>query len=169
MADAIAFTKRPGGFAPTPRFRAMVDDQFANDVVYWLTVEPQRSEKSHGHEFAWLTEAWKTLPDELTAEYPTSEHLRKRALIQTGWRTTQDYVCGSRAEAARWAANLRRELDEYAVVLVSAGVVRVHRAVSQAKAAMGAADFQKSKQDILEWVAATLGVTVEALTRARAA
>jgi hypothetical protein len=169
MSDAMAFTKRPGGFAPTERFRAAINENFADGAVYWLTVEPQRSEKSHGHEFAWVTEAWKTLPDHLTAEYPSSEHLRKKALIATGWHTVQDYVCTSRAEAARWAENLRREADKYAVIVVSGTVVRVFKARSQAKAAMGAADFQASKTHILDWIAHLIGVAPEDLLQARAA
>jgi hypothetical protein len=169
LSEAMAFTKRPGGFAPTPRFAAQVAENYADGAVYWLTPEPQRSEKSHGHEFAWLTEAWKTLPDHLTADYPTSEFLRKKALIATGWHTVQDYVCSSRAEAARWVENLRREADKYAVIVPSGTVVRVFKARSQSKAAMGAADFQASKTAILEWVAGLLDVAPEALLQARAA
>ncbi len=169
MSDAMAFTKRPGGFAPTPRFAAQVAENFSDGAVYWLTPEPQRSEKSHGHEFAWLTEAWKTLPDHLAAEYPTSEFLRKKALIATGWHTVQDYVCSSRAEASRWAENLRREADKYAVIVISGTVVRVFKARSQSKAAMGAKDFQASKTAIIEWVADLLQVEPAALLQARAA
>jgi hypothetical protein len=165
----MAFTKRPGGFAPTPRFAAQVAENYADGAVYWLTPEPQRSDKTHNHEFAWIAEAWKTLPDHLTAEYPSSEHLRKKGLIATGWYTVQDYVCSSRAEAARWAENLRRETDKYAVVVPSETVVRVFKARSQSKAAMGAADFQKSKTDLIEWIAALLEVEPAALEKARAA
>lgn len=126
--------------------------------VYDVAADKRRSDVTHRHEFAWLNEAHANLPEHLARQYPSVEHLRKAALIATGWCTTADYVCGSRAEAARWAANLRREMDEYAVVVVSAVVVRVHRAKSQARNAMGGADFQASKSAILAWVAGLLEV-----------
>lgn len=169
MSDAMAFTKRPGGFAPTPRFAARVAENFSDGAVYWLTPEPQRSDKTHAHEFAWLTEAWKTLPDHLAGEYATSEHLRKRALIATGWHTVQDYAAGSRAEAVRWAENLRHECDKYALIVVSGTVVRVFKARSQSKSAMGGPDFQASKTDLINWVSALLDVAPADLLQARAA
>lgn len=166
MRDSMAYRWSNGGFFPTERFQEPAAERYVDGAVYWLTDEPERTEKSHNHEFGFISTAWKTLPDHLTAEYPTSEALRKRALIATGWRTTQDYVCGSKAEAARWAANLRRELDEYALVIVSETVVRVFRARSQSRKAMGGVDFNRSKQDILHWIANLLGVSPETLSSA---
>lgn len=166
MRDGMAYRCSNGGLFPTERFIERFRERFAEGAIYWLTEEPERTEKSHNHEFAFISTAWKTLPEHLTAEYPSSEALRKRALIATGWCTVQDYVCGSRAEAARWAANLRRELDEYALVVVSESVVRVYRARSQARRAMGGVDFQKSKTDVLHWIADLIGVAPEELSRA---
>lgn len=169
MADSLAFTWTGEAFFPTDRFRAKADEQFAPGAAYWLSVEPERTQKSHGHEFAFVDEAWKTLPDSVAADYPSSEMLRKRALIATGWCTVKDYPCASRAEAMRTGALLRGELDDYAVVIVRADVVRVCRAKSQAKNRMKAAEFQQSKTDVLNWISALLGVRPEALATARAA
>ncbi|MGA0604922.1 hypothetical protein ACO2Q0_02895 [Phenylobacterium sp. VNQ135] len=167
--DSMSFQRRGFGFVPTRRFAEAFDERFADGAVYWLTEEPERTERSHNHEFAFIATAWKTLPDHLAAEYPSSEALRKRALIATGWCTVQDYVCGSKAEAARWAANLRREVDEYALVVVSESVVRVFRARSQSRKAMGGVDFAKSKSDVLHWISDLIGVSPEQLSVARAA
>lgn len=169
MAEALAFIKTPEGFVPTPRFEQAFQEKFVDGAAYWLTVEAERTDKSHNHEFAWLAEAWKTLPDHLATEYPTSESLRKRALIATGYCTVSDYVCSSRAEALRWAANLRREADDYALVVVSQTVVRVYRAMSQSRRAMKGPEFQASKQAILDWVSDLLGVEPGQLLQARAA
>ncbi len=146
---------------PLASFRAMAAHRLEVGAVYRLVVEEARSEVSHSHEFAWLKPAWQSLPDTLKGEFPSPEHLRKRALIETGWCSMQDYVCGTKAEAARWSANLRRELDEYALIQVSESVVRVFRA----KYAMGRADFQASKSDIMTWISGLLEVEPETLAR----
>jgi hypothetical protein len=158
-----------GVFRPLGRFADTAAHHYGEGEIVNLVAHEDRSEVSHRHEFAWLREAWANLPEGLADAYPSAEHLRKRALIATGWCTTQDYVCSSKAEAARWAANLRRETDEHALVIVSEAVVRVHRAKSQARGKMNKADFQASKTAILEWVAALIGVAPEQLTHARAA
>lgn len=154
---------------PSRAFTAEANRQFVVGERYRLAEVEDASEVSRRHQFAWLNEAWKTMPDDLIAEFPTAEHLRKKALIATGFCTTTDFVCGSKAEADRWGRNLRREVDEYAVVVVSGTVVRVFRAKSQKRGAMDRAEFQASKQALLEWVSAKLGVEPEQLERARAA
>ena len=86
--------------------------QFVIGQCYRLAEIEERSEASHEQEFAWLREAWLSLPESIAREFPSPEHLRKRALIATGWCTTTDYVSGSAAETIRWAAKLRKEGDE---------------------------------------------------------
>lgn len=161
----IPFRCQAGVMVPVPGFVDRFEDAYQDGKTYRLVLHEDRSEVSHRHEFAWLREAWQSLPDAMRRDFPSSEHLRKRALIETGHCDMQDYVCGSRAEAARWAVNLRRELDEYALVIVSEAVVRVFRAKSQAERAMGRAEFQKSKRDILNWVAGLLQVAPETLAK----
>ncbi|WP_216073446.1 hypothetical protein, partial [Acinetobacter baumannii] len=72
---------------------------------------------SHNHEFAWLHEAWHSLPERYAEQFPSSEHLRKYALIQAGYSNSHSLVCGSKAEALRLAAFIR-PMDEFAVVTV---------------------------------------------------
>jgi hypothetical protein len=147
---------------------ACADRYGQGEIVRFEPVE-ERSEVSHRHEFAFLREAWANLPEHLASEYPTAEHLRKKALIATGWCDVRDHVCGSATEARRTAAALRGELDDYTVVIVSANVVRVCRAKSQARNRMKKADFQASKTAILEYVAGLLDVAPADLERAAAA
>lgn len=158
-----------GAFRPLRRAQNLAAAHYAENEIVLLEPVEERSEVSHSHEFAWLREAWLNLPEHLVTDYPSPEHLRKRALIAKGWCTVRDYPCASRKEAERLASTLRGELDEYAVVVVSDAVVRVCRAKSQARNRMRKADFQASKTDILDWVSDLIGVTPEALTRARAA
>ena len=133
------------------------DEQFVVGQRYRLVEENERSSASHSHEFAFLTEAWNSLPDELYAQYPNSEVLRKHALIAKGFCTMVQHVCKSEAEAQRLAAILK-PYDAYAVVVARGTVVTVYTAVSQSRRAMGAAQFNQSKQAIMEFVGDLLGV-----------
>ena len=133
------------------------DEQFVVGQRYRLVEENERSNASHAHEFAFLTEAWNSLPDELYAQYPNSEVLRKHGLIAKGFCTMVQHVCKSEAEAQRLAAILK-PYDAYAVVVARGTVVTVYTAVSQSRRAMGAAQFQQSKSALIEFVGDLLGV-----------
>lgn len=153
---------------PSARFAEKANEQFVAGATYWLSIEPERSEKTHNHEFAVVNEAWKTLPESLQADFPTSDSLRKRALIECGYYTEERIDAGTQAAALRVAAYVRAK-DQFAWVVTRGGVVVVRNAVSQSRQAMGAAAFQESKTRILEWIADLIGVELEQLSRARAA
>ena len=127
--------------------------------VYPLQVEQQRSQATHNHEFAVIADMWASLPerfkDEPWAQSP--EHLRKYALIRCRYCDTQTYACGSRAEAERWARNLR-PLDEYSIVTVEGTTVYRFTAQSQSRKAMGAKLFQESKTAVLEFIEDLIGI-----------
>lgn len=133
------------------------DKDFVVGEVYQMVEQQDRSVNSHNHFFACIGEAWKTLPDEQLESYPTSEHLRKKALVWKGWRDERSIVCASKAEAERVAAFIK-PMDDFAVVTVRDAVVRVWTAKSQSKKAMGAKEFQQSKRDVLDFVDDLLGV-----------
>lgn len=153
-------------FRVAPRFIPKVVEHFGEGEVVLMAQVEERTEVSHRHEFAWLRDAWATLPESIADDYPSPEHLRKRALIATGWADVKDYVCASRAEATRLASALRGETDDYTVVIVRDAVVRVCRAKSQSRRAMNKADFQASKDAVLRWVADLLGSTPDDLSPA---
>jgi hypothetical protein len=147
------------------------DQQYVVGGRYTLVEEKQRSPATHNHEFATLAEAWANLPeryaDEAWAQSP--EHLRKYALIKTGFNNSQTFVCGSKAEAKRWAANLRPR-DEFAIVVAKGNTVVEFTAKSQSRKEMDAKEFQRSKQAVLEYVSSLLEVEPEVLDEhARAA
>lgn len=146
-----------------PRFVRLANERYGKGEVLNLEHIEERSSASHRHYFACVNEAWKNLPEDKASEYPTAEHLRKRALIKAGFATMTDYVCSTKAEAVRWAQNLRREADEYAVVLVSDSVVRVLKAQSQSQKAMGKERFQESKEKTLLMISEMIGVSVDSL------
>jgi hypothetical protein len=149
----------------TPMRPKAADKEFVIGQRYWLTEASDRSWISHRHEFAWIASAHSNLPDALAELFPTSEHLRKAALIATGWFREVVIDCGSRAAAARVAAYARGE-DEFAKVTVRVSTVTVQKARSQRMHGldrMDRAEFEKSKADILGWISNLIGVEPERL------
>lgn len=149
-----------GTMVPLSRFRGVCDKQFAVGERYPLVVEEGRSKKSHDHFFAHVEELWRTLPEGMADQFPSSEHLRKFALIRAGYCDQRSIVCSSAAEAARVAAFIR-PMDEYSIVVVRGATVMQYTAHSQSKKAMGAKVFQQSKDAVFAVIAEKLGVAPE--------
>lgn len=135
---------------------------------YILAPISQRSDATHKHEFAWLREAWMSLPETLADQYPTTEHLRKRALIDAGYYDETIVDAGTAAAAIR-VASAFRSIDDFSLVIVRGPYVIRRSAKSQSKRAMGAAVFQESKTKIMELIAQMLGVEPAALPETEAA
>lgn len=135
-----------------------------------VEIHRARSGNSHRHQFAWVNEAWQNLPEDAEglpwAETP--ETLRKHALIATGWHDTYTVDCGSNAAGERMKAHLvaaERRAAGYAIGQLRGPILTIWTPKSQSLRAMGAKDFAKSKSDIMEWIAAKVGVTLEELQR----
>lgn len=160
--DGEAMQVRPG-------FQRQADQQYVVGELYRLAPVEDRSDISHNHEFAWLREAWASLPEALSDRFPSPAVLRKWALIQAGYCDVTDHVCQFKTEARRTADILRAQTDDYAVIQIEDTVVRVLKAKSQSRKAMDKAEFQTSKTAIMEVVAGLLDVPAEALADLRAA
>jgi hypothetical protein len=152
-------------FRPIGRGRRDADRYFVIGERYTLVEEKQRSGASHRHYFASVNEAWTNLPEHVAGRFPTADHLRKYALIMTGFRDERTIVASSRAEAHRLAAFVR-PMDEYAVVTVDGALVRVLTAKTQSMRAMDRATFQASKDAVLGYLAEMIGVDADGLARA---
>ena len=141
------------------------DKEYVIGRLYWLTEVSDRSWISHRHEFAWIASAWDNLPEALTDTFPSPEHLRKAALIATGWRRETVFDAGSKAAALRFVAYAKGE-DEFASVVVRGSTVIVRKARSQrmhGEDRMDKTEFQKSKDDIMGWIANLIGVEPDQL------
>ena len=147
---------------PLGRSKREADAEYVIGEVYRFTRYEERSEASHRHYFAALHEAWANLPADLSERFPTSERLRKFALIKTGYATQRQIVASSRAEALRLAAFVA-PMDEYALVETRGAVVTVWEAESQSMRAMGKKRFQESKDAVLGYCASLIGVEPETL------
>lgn len=145
---------------PMSRFRREADARFVVGEHYRLVPIEERSQKSHSHYFAALHDLWMSIPERVAHDYPSVEHLRKRALVLTGHRNERAFVCASKAEAVRLAAFLRPAI-EFAIVSVHEATVIEWTPKSQSLRAMGKQDFQRSKDDVLAFARELCGVTEE--------
>lgn len=150
------------GEAMVPLRPQHADRVFVVGERYPLVVHEDRSAVSHRHFFACVREAFTNLSDGIATEFATPDHLRKRALVETGHYTERRLVASSPAEARKVAAFIRAG-DDYAVVSVAGSIVVERKAKSQSHQAMPKGEFQKSKTDVLDYLSSLIGVTPETL------
>lgn len=153
------------GLAMAPLNRAAAARMFVPGEKYHLEHREDRSAATHNHEFAWLHDAWLNLPETIADQYPSPEHLRKRALIQAGFYHEEIIDVGSKAGAIRVAASLRG-INDFALVLVRGPFVIRRVAKSQSRRAMNKQEFAASKAAIMEVIASLIGVTPDQLGKA---
>jgi len=150
------------GEAFAPLRPAVADKHFVVGEVYPLVVHEERSAASHNQYFAALHEAWLNLPETEADRFPSSEHLRKRALVDAGFYDEEIIDCGSNKVAPIVGAAIRKR-DDFAVIFIRDQFVIVRTAKSQSKRAMGKAVFQKSKEAVLQIVAGMVRVEPQQL------
>jgi hypothetical protein len=158
---------RPQGFTwdgevMVPRSPRLADKAYCVGESYLLVAHEERSLASHSHEFAWLKTAWLNLPEGLADQFPTTEHLRKRALIDGGFYDETIIDAGTNAAALRVASAIRAR-EEFSLVIVRGPAVVIRTAKSQSRRSMNKKQFQESKTAILEIVSSMIGIAPEAL------
>lgn len=157
MAQPIPFLWTGEAFQPTNRhWSRKCDERFIVGETYTLDEIHVRSSATHAHYFATLHEIWQSLPEHLAEQFPTDEHLRKYALIRTGFHTMTQHVCKSATEAERLAKAIK-PYDTYQVVTMKDAVVTVYHAVSQDYRSMDKRTFAESKEKVLDWCYAQVG------------
>lgn len=166
MIEPLPFVWRAdlGAMVPHTAFLEKARAQYEDRASYRLAEEQLRSEVSHNHEFAFVATAWKNLPEGLADQYPTAEHLRKRALIEAGYYDEQIMDVGTNAAALRVAVGVRSfPGEDFSLVIVRGPLVVIRRPKSQSRRAMGVKDFQASKDAILGVISELIGVEPDVL------
>jgi hypothetical protein len=154
-----------GKFIASSRAMAFRCETLAmNEPSIWKKVEP-RSMKSHEHFFAIVDDAWANLPEVLSQEFPSPEHLRKWALIKAGYCTTVKVACATNQDAIK-LVNQAAAMDTFAVCELVGNVVTIARAESQSVRAMCGERFQKSKEKVLDVLSQMLGADASKAGRA---
>jgi hypothetical protein len=158
---------------PNPRYDNVVKRQFSDGEEYTLVIAEARSRKSHNAYFAQINDAFENLPETLAARWPTSEHLRKWILIETGWFEEKEFEfegVNAGRDARRLGTFIRTEDDFARIFPVQTGArqwkVIIRKAKSQAKLAMRSKqEFEASKSDVLGWLEHAIGVERGTLKR----
>lgn len=165
MSERFPIAFRWNGEVMTPRQKWQASRQFVVGSEYFLIEHEERSDPSHRHFFATVKEAWKTLPESQSRRWADATHMRKWFLIKTGWSTDR-IICAETEQGAKEIAALVGQLDPSAVVIIQGMVVTVSVARTQksGRGGMNKEEFQKSKQAVLEEIAAVLGVDVATLS-----
>lgn len=162
MNPPIALIYLDGVF--TPKYPRIAGRLYAEGHQYLMSEVEVRSEGSHKQNFAWLNEAWKSLPEEYAEQFPTVEHLRKRALIESGFYHQTIVDAGSNAAALRVAAYMKAK-DVFAWVVVRGGVAVERTAKSQSHRHMDKTEFNASKRGIASFVAPLIGLDPDTLMK----
>jgi hypothetical protein len=149
-----------------PRFAKDADRRFTVGERYALEEIQECNMTKHNRQFAFITDAWENLPERYASEpwAQSTEHLRKFALIKTGYCNTEIFVCGSKAEAMRWAAQLRAD-NEYAIISVQGATIYRFTAMSQSTRGMGARLFYESRAKVMAFVAELIGTNAQTLSK----
>jgi hypothetical protein len=148
---------------PARHYLPRCHKQYVVGEAYPMIPHEDRSTNSHNHFFAAVHEAWKNLPEKMTARFPTSEHLRKWALIKAGYADERSIACDTADEALKIASFIK-PMDDFAVLVVADATIKVFTAKSQSARAMDKKDFQESKQAVLDIVAEMIGVDAATLS-----
>lgn len=141
-----------------PRRPNLADKTYVDGEEYRLSVIEKRSEASHRAYFAELHSAWLNLPDDRAEQFINENHFRKWLLIKTGYCDERQIVCSTKAEAERIGAFVR-SMSPYTLVTVKDRIVTAYEAKSQSYRSMSRAEFNKSKQAVLEYASSLIGVT----------
>jgi|SRR6185369_4843478 len=143
---------------PARGYAAQAQRQFKMGNNYMLEVREPRSGAAHRHYFAAIGDAFPNLDDRCTERLKTPEHLRKWALIETGFYDEVITDCGSHEVALRMAA-FSRAIDDYAEIRVRGNLLSIRRAKSQKVTEMDAAHFKASSDAVLELLSDMLHVS----------
>ena len=148
-----------GTLVPASRdSHAALENMLENGKNYDVNVVLPTTQKSRGHFFCSLAEAFSNLPEAVRLDIPSVEHLRKRALIHTGWAHKFVIPCSS-GKGLKNLWRLMRETDEYVVCIEKPdNVLEVYKARSMSSREMQRTEFQRCKDDVLKYAWGLVGI-----------
>jgi hypothetical protein len=115
--------------------------------------------------FATLHDVWSSLPDAMRDRFPSSEVLRKHALIAVGWCDVATVVAGSKSAAPGIAAFIKSK-DHYCIVIERGDVLLVSTARSMSRRALPKKQFLEVAQKVFDWIYAVTGIDANARSEA---
>jgi hypothetical protein len=162
MADSILCEWDGEAFRPLPRHAKSCNARFVVGERYMVEPEAPHNMLERRAYFAQIREGWLNLPESIAAEFPTPDHLRKHALVKTGYADEKTIVCRTNRDAVMAAAFIEA-LDGFAIIEVRGNVLKAWKPQSQSVKAMGSDAFRASKNAVLDWIAKAIAVAPETL------
>jgi hypothetical protein len=160
----IICTWEGDGFKPLPgRPLDAARERYKPGERVALVRYDQRSRLSHDHYMVTVRAAWQNWPEDYPVAIASEDQLRKHALIRTDHYDESACAFASPEDAGAYIAMMTRAVD-YAEFSTFEDVVIIRIAKTQRKKLMGSAVFQKSKEDVLDFLSAIVGVDVTTLT-----
>jgi hypothetical protein len=157
IIDGDGVAVRRMAMVPLARYANVAARQYHEGEEYPLVPLEARSRASHNFYFASIHEGFQNLPEKIAARWPTEEALRHWILIETGWFEEDEFVFDSEAEAKAAMPKIRKR-HVYARIMRKGSTLFVRYAKSQSAAAMGKAEFDASRKDVLELLDHMVGV-----------
>ena len=154
----LVYTWTGDGWIPARGYAAQAARQFKPGETRILEVREERSGAAHRHYFAAVSEAFQNLDERCTERLKTPDHLRKWALIETGFYDEVITDCGSHEVALRMAA-FSRAIDDYAEIRVRGNLLSIRRAKSQKVTEMDKEHFKRSSDAVLDLLSDMLHVS----------
>jgi hypothetical protein len=154
-----------GVMVPMIEYLKTCATQFAAGEIYRLGINDEVSEKSRRQYFALIKVAWSNLPEDISPKFANFQQLRKEALRECGYFTTEIYEIESERDLLTVSKLIKARMnDDGSIDVKIVGKNIILKIVeSQSAKSMGRKRFQKSKQDVLEYVSALIGVTLDQL------
>ena len=118
--------------------------------------------------FAQLRDVHGNLSDEHRRRFPSSETLRKHALIAIGHCDVMTVIAGSKAAAPGVAAALKSK-DHYCIIDIRGDVLTMYTARSMARRALLKKQFHEVAEKVWAWVYEQTGIDADRSEMARAA
>lgn len=166
VTDGDGVVQRLMVMVPHPRSRTRAMEQFEAGAEYTLAPVEARNRAFHNAYFAQINEAFKNLPEKVSARWDDVEHFRKWVLVEEGFYTEKEFTFEGRnakGEAQRLAAFIRTE-DDYARMWVTCVQeappiykVIIRRAQSQDHASMKNDSFRASAEAVLAFASNLIG------------
>lgn len=119
--------------------------------------EPMSADPMRRRFFAIVRDVHANLPEPLRQRFPSSEALRKHALIAAGHCDQVTLIAASEEGAVSLATFLRRK-DRFAIMDIKGAILTIWTARSMSRRALLKPQFKEVSQKALDWIQETTGI-----------
>jgi len=135
----------------------MKEDAHCPECGAILSSDLYSADKMRMRFFAILRDIHGNLNDDLRRRFPSSETLRKHALIAAGWCDVMTVLAGSKSAAPGIAAAFQMKIP-YCIIDIRGEVLTIYTAKSMSRPAMLKHQFLEVSEKALDWIMEQTGI-----------